>query len=60
MKALKLIFGESYKTSIVGYIVSGLVAYDGLLKSGETDWKKIIVAVALAVFGRIAGDSSKK
>lgn len=53
------ILGESPWTSIVGYVTAGLMVLENLLKTGETSWVKIAVAVCIAVFGRIAADANK-
>lgn len=55
----KIILGNSGITSIVGYLLAGLMAFDEATKSGETDWKKIVIAVGIAVLGRAAADANR-
>lgn len=59
MKLLQTVLGKSSITSIIGYIIAALLAIDELTKAGETDWKKILFAAAIAVFGRASADSKK-
>lgn len=55
----KVIFGKSGITSLVGYMLAGLMVLDESLKAGETSWTKIAIAVAIAVLGRVSGDANK-
>lgn len=54
----KIILGNSGITSIVGYLIAGLMAIDEITKTGETSWIKIVAAVGLAIFGRFAKDAA--
>lgn len=50
--------GSNPRTSYVGYILAGLYALQTALKAQPAHWYDVLIPVALAVFGRIAGDSS--
>lgn len=53
----KTLLGENPLTSIVGYLLAGLTTADALLKSGDTNYIQIGIAVALAILGRVSADS---
>ena len=56
---MKNIFlGSNPMTSVAGYVVSGLVVVQALLEKGETNYWKIGIAAAIAVLGRVSGDST--
>ncbi|MBV7529050.1 hypothetical protein [Chitinophaga sp. sic0106] len=55
----KVLLGNSSITSVIGYLVAGLVVLDDMLKAGETSWLRIAVAVAIAILGRVSADSGK-
>lgn len=57
MKSLFL--GSSPLTSIAGYLLAGLTTADALLKGGETDWRKIGIAVSIAILGRVCADANQ-
>lgn len=59
MKFIQTIFGKSSLTSIVGYLLAGLMTVDELTKAGETSWFKIAIAVGIAILGRVSADASK-
>jgi hypothetical protein len=54
---MKNILGSNPFTSIAGYVVAGLMVVQTLITAGETDWFKIGIAAAIAVLGRVSGDS---
>ena len=56
---MKLIFGNSPITSILGYLIAGLVVIEQSLIAGETNWVSIGVAVLTALLGRKAADAEK-
>lgn len=56
---MKLIFGNSPITSILGYLIAGLVVIEQSLSAGETNWVSISVAVLTALLGRKAADAEK-
>lgn len=56
---MKLIFGNSPITSILGYLIAGLVVVEQSLRAGETNWVSISVAILTALLGRKAVDSKK-
>lgn len=56
---MKLIFGNSPITSIIGYLIAGLVVVEQALQAGETNWVTISVAVLTALLGRKAADAEK-
>jgi VanZ family protein len=56
---MKLIFGNSPITSILGYLIAGLVVVEQSLQAGETNWVSIGVAVLTALLGRKAADAEK-
>jgi uncharacterized membrane protein YuzA (DUF378 family) len=56
---MKLIFGNSPITSILGYLIAGLVVIEQALQAGETNWVSIGVAVLTALLGRKAADAEK-
>lgn len=59
---LKRIFGSSPKTTIMGYVAAiGTAIYPFLTNEGfdfKTDWKNLLIAVALGVWGRIQKDTN--
>ena len=56
---MKFIFGNSPITSILGYLIAGLVVIEQSLAAGETNWVSIGVAVLTALLGRKAADAEK-
>lgn len=56
---MKLIFGNSPITSILGYLIAGLVVVEQSLQAGEANWVSIAVAVLTALLGRKAADAEK-
>ena len=57
---MKKILGESWHTSLAGYVLAGLMVAQDLIQKGETSEWTIGLAVAIAVLGRLAGDETKK
>lgn len=55
---MKNILGSNPLTSIAGILVAGLLVAQDLVIKGETSAWKIGIAVAIAVLGRVAGDSN--
>lgn len=47
---------KSWKTTILGLIAAIGVAIVPILESGTIDWKSIIIAALIAIFGYIAKD----
>lgn len=57
----KLILGSSPVSSILGYILAGLLAYQEYLTSpNHENGLSWIIPVLIAVIGRVVGDSNKK
>lgn len=56
---MKKYFGESWKTTIAGYLLGILLSVKTLLDSGETHWSNFFVAILIAILGKQAGDSSQ-
>jgi hypothetical protein len=54
---MKHILGSNPFTSIAGYLVAGLMVVQTLITAGETDWLKIGIAAAIAILGRVSGDT---
>jgi hypothetical protein len=59
MKFLEVTFGKDWKTTIAGYLAAGLMVAQEMLNTGNTNYWRIGLAVAIAIFGRVAGDSKK-
>lgn len=53
----QILLGNSGGTSIIGYLLAGLMAYQDIQKSGDVNWVNIAVAVLIAVLGRMAADA---
>jgi len=51
-----IFLGSDLKTSVIGYIIAGLQAYDTISQTTQ-DYKQIALAVAIAIFGRFASDT---
>lgn len=57
----KLILGSSPVSSILGYVLAGLLAYQEYLANpNHSDNWAWVIPVLIAVLGRIVGDSNKK
>lgn len=56
---MKALFGTSKWTSIIGYIIAGLIVVQDMTQAGETSWFKISLAVLIAVGGRISADANQ-
>lgn len=54
---MKHILGSNPLTTIAGFIVAGLMAAQTLMAAGETNWLNIAIATAIAILGRVSGDS---
>lgn len=54
----KIVLGKHQITSILGIIAGALVMLQQFFTSGETDWKKIALAIAIYVLGRVAADAN--
>lgn len=54
---MKYILGNSPITSIIGYLTAGLLAAQEVITTGETNWGKIVLAVCIAVLGRVSADA---
>ncbi len=55
----QIIFGDNPLTTIAGYILAGLYAMQTAMSAGPTPWYNIVIPVAIAIFGRVAGDTGK-
>jgi hypothetical protein len=55
--SMKKILGSNPLTSAAGLIVAGLLVAKTMLAAGETNYWNIGIAVAIAVLGRVAGDT---
>lgn len=53
------ILGSSWKTTVVGAILAGLTVYKEFLDKGVVSTSRIIVAVVIAVLGRLMADATK-
>lgn len=52
----RFLIGHSPFTTLAGYVLSALLIIQQLQDKGVTDWHQMILPVAIAIFGRIAGD----
>lgn len=50
------ILGESWKTTLVGAILAGLMVLQEFLAKDEVSTTKVLIAVTIAVLGRLAAD----
>jgi hypothetical protein len=57
-KIVKKIFGKHFLTSAAGYVASGLMAFQEYHKP-DTDVTTVVVAIAIAVLGRLSADANK-
>lgn len=55
-KFLNGILGQSPITTISAFVVAGFIAADALIQTGVTDWKQIVMAFVVALFGRFTKD----
>lgn len=55
---MKNILGSNPITTIAGIVVAGLMVAQDFVTKGETNYWKIGIAVAIAILGRVAGDSN--
>lgn len=55
---MKLLFGSNPLTTIAGYILAGLYAAQTVMTTGFTHWYDIAIPVAIAILGRVAGDTT--
>lgn len=56
---MKSVLGESWKTSLIGALLAGLMVVQELLAKEEVSYTKIGIAVLIAVLGRVAADAQK-
>lgn len=54
------IFGNSWKTTILGIIAGAMIVIQDFLEKGETDKYKIGLGVAIFLLGRFASDNKPK
>ena len=54
----KIFLGGNPQTSIAGIVLAGLYALQAATSSTPTHWYDVAIPVAIAIFGRIAGDSA--
>ncbi len=52
------ILGSSPRTTLMGYIAAIATAIWPLLQGNELEWKNILIAAGLALWGRIQKDSN--
>lgn len=57
---MKQIWGESWKTSLVGALLAGLMVLQEYLEKDEVSYTKIGIAVMIAILGRVAADGTKE
>lgn len=50
------IWGESWKTTLVGAVLAGLMVLQEFLDKDEVSTSKILIAVTIAILGRLAAD----
>ena len=55
---LKSILGNNPQTTIAGIILAGLYALQTAMSSAAAHWYDVAIPVAIAVLGRLAGDSA--
>ena len=53
------LFGESWKTSLIGFISGISIVIQDYMERGITDIYRIIMAVSVYLLGRFAADHSK-
>lgn len=56
---MKKLFGDSWHTTLAGFLVAGMVVAQDLINTGVTSPWKIGLAVGIAILGRVAGDEKK-
>lgn len=54
----KIFIGHNPLTTLAGYALAGLYAAQAALQAGTTKWHQIALPVAIAIFGRVAGDTN--
>ncbi len=54
----KIILGNNPHTTIVGAVLAGLYALQTTLATPNVQWYNVAITVAIAVLGRVAGDSA--
>jgi len=47
---------KNWKTTLVGAILALFVAVQPIMETGAVDWKKIVIACGVALFGYLAKD----
>lgn len=57
---MKNFLGSSPRTTIAGIILAGLYALQTAILTQPVQWYNVAIVVAIAVLGRLAGDSSEK
>lgn len=62
MKLFETLFGTNWRTSMAGYGGAIFTAILPLLENGtfdiHKDWKNLVIASGIALFGRVAKDSA--
>lgn len=58
-KILTIIFGSSYKTSLLGYLGAIVLALEPIIRTGNFEWNDLILPTIIAVTSRAAKDSGK-
>jgi hypothetical protein len=56
---MKKILGSSPLSTITGYLLAGLYAYQLANQAGTVSWQQWAIPVAIAILGRVSGDASK-
>lgn len=54
---MKKIFGESWHTTVAGFILAGLIVAEQMIQEGVMNPWRIGLAVGIAILGRVAGDA---
>lgn len=54
----KKLFGKSWRTTVAGYILAGLIAAQPFFETGAVNWWKMSIAIGIAVLGRVAADAN--
>jgi hypothetical protein len=54
----KIFLGSNPQTSLAGIILAGLYALQAATSTTPAHWYDVAIPVAIAILGRVAGDSS--
>lgn len=56
---MKKLFGESWMSSLAGYILAGLTVAQEMIEKGDISPIKLAIAIFIAVLGRVVADGNK-